>query len=56
MVASRAGHIKVVQWLLDEGAAINENDDFGLTALALACSLGHPSVVTLLLKRGARLF
>jgi ankyrin repeat protein len=29
MHASREGHVKLVQWLLDQGAAINEQDFSG---------------------------
>jgi uncharacterized protein len=53
MRASEKGRTGVVQWLVDEGAAMNERADDGHTALWLACSLGKPSVVGLLLQRGA---
>jgi ankyrin repeat protein len=53
MVASQGGHMGVVCLLLDKGAAINERDAGGCTALWYACCDGRPSVVRLLLERGA---
>jgi ankyrin repeat protein len=51
--ASREGHMGVVRWLLDAGAAIDGQDLRGDTALGWACSGGHLPVVKLLLERGA---
>jgi ankyrin repeat protein len=51
--ASEYGHLGVVRWLLDQGAAINERTRFGQTALFLACRGGRRPVVRLLLERGA---
>jgi ankyrin repeat protein len=46
--------VAVVRWLLDNGAAINEQDEHnGCTALWFACHGDHPPVVRLLLERGA---
>jgi ankyrin repeat protein len=69
MVASLDGHIGVVRWLLDKGAALDvrtsaEDDDDnsdvddddhegGYTALWLASWRGHLPVARLLLERGA---
>jgi hypothetical protein len=60
MLASEKGHVGVVRWLLDQGAAINESTgrDWSpeyrrLTALWLACDEGRTPVVKLLLERGA---
>jgi hypothetical protein len=53
MWASQEGHVGVVRWLLDKGAAINERDKTGFTALWLACRDGRPPVVRLLLERDA---
>jgi hypothetical protein len=53
MYASREGHVGVLRWLLDEGAAVNERNDWGRTALWLASSECHPTVVRLLLEKGA---
>jgi hypothetical protein len=60
MLASMEGHVGVVRWLLDHGAAIDDSTgrDYysgfnDLTALWLACTHRHPPVVKLLLERGA---
>jgi uncharacterized protein len=53
MVAAREGHVRLVRWLLDKGAAINAPAKGGSTALWLACSSGHHPVVRLMLERGA---
>jgi uncharacterized protein len=53
MFASWKGHVGVVRWLLDKGAATDELSEHGLTALWLASSYGHTPVVSLLLERGA---
>jgi ankyrin repeat protein len=53
MFASKGGHVGVVRWLLDEGAAINAQSECGYTAVWWASCKGHLSVVRLLLERGA---
>jgi ankyrin repeat protein len=53
ILASRGGHVGVVRWLLDQGAAINMGDHFSCTAVYNASLEGHPPVVRLLLERGA---
>jgi uncharacterized protein len=53
MRASCGARLSVVQWLLDKGAAINERDDSGSTALHHACLMGRPKVAILLMERGA---
>jgi ankyrin repeat protein len=53
IAASRSGHVGVVRWLLDRGAAMHERDGKGCTAIWWACLYGHPSVVAVLLERGA---
>jgi ankyrin repeat protein len=53
MYASARGHVGVVHWLLDQGAAINARADEGYTALWIASFDGRLPVVTLLLERGA---
>jgi ankyrin repeat protein len=53
MWASREGHLGVVRWLLDNGAAVEERSSLRWTALLLACSNGRAPVVRLLLTRGA---
>jgi hypothetical protein len=51
--ASAKGHVEVVRWLVDQGAALDERHRCGYTALGLASSQGHTPVVRLLLERGA---
>jgi uncharacterized protein len=53
MTASALGHVGVVRWLLDHGAAMDEKHEWRGTALCLACSYGRLPVVKLLLERGA---
>jgi uncharacterized protein len=53
ILSSEKGHVGVVRWLLDRGAALNERDDDGFTALYLASCYGRGPVVALLLERGA---
>jgi hypothetical protein len=55
IVASREGHVGVVRWLSDKGAAINNSDRGEFTALWHACCHGRTPVVKLLLERGADL-
>ena len=51
--ACRDGDTERVRQLLDEGAAVDEKDELGRTALMLAISMGHTEVVQLLLDKGA---
>jgi ankyrin repeat protein len=53
MGASQKGHVGVVEWLLNRGAAIDKQDDDGCTALFFASWWGRAPVVALLLERGA---
>jgi ankyrin repeat protein len=53
MHASQAGHVDVVRWLLDKGAANNEFANDGATPLYVACHKGHSPVVRLLLESEA---
>jgi hypothetical protein len=53
MWASREGHVGVVRWLMDQGAAVNAQNNSRATALLLASYHGHRPVVGLLLQRGA---
>jgi hypothetical protein len=49
MYASCMGHVGVVRWLLDQGAATDERDEYEEgTALIFACSAGRLPVVRLL--------
>jgi uncharacterized protein len=51
--AASKGHWEVVRWLVNRGAALNEQRFGGTTALGLASSRGCTPVVRLLLERGA---
>jgi uncharacterized protein len=53
ILASAAGHAKVVEALLDLGADVQAHDNNGATALILAATEGHADVVKILLNRGA---
>ena len=51
--APEAQAIKVVSYLLDAGAHIDDRDDRGRTALMIAAEGGHAEIANLLLARGA---
>lgn len=53
--AARNGHARVVEFLLDQGAAIDAKGVFGATALHWAAMNGHSDTVNVLLARGANL-
>ena len=53
--AASEGRTAVVNWLLDQGVAIDELDNSGNTALIRACIEGHLEVVQLLASRNANL-
>jgi ankyrin repeat protein len=53
MNASWEGHEGVVQWLLDQGAAMNKRNVAGYSALFHASMYGRLFVVRMLVKRGA---
>jgi uncharacterized protein len=53
IAASAEGHVGVVRWLVDKGAATNERAQEGWTALYIACRDRHPAVMSLLLEKGA---
>uniref|UniRef100_A0A4W5Q405 asparaginase n=1 Tax=Hucho hucho TaxID=62062 RepID=A0A4W5Q405_9TELE len=53
-VAACEGHLKVVQYLLDQGAIVHAKDRNGDTPLRNAVHFRHKEVVTLLRERGAR--
>jgi ankyrin repeat protein len=53
--ASDNGHTECVRSLLDRGAMIDAQTEYGWTALHLACYGGHLDVVRLLCERGAQM-
>jgi len=53
--AAKKGEIDKVRALLAQGADINSKDDYGKTALFLACEKGQAEIVSVLLKNGANM-
>jgi len=53
MVACRRGHLEVAQFLIDQGASMEQTDDLGQTPLIRAVDAEHPEIVALLIARGA---
>ena len=51
--AARSGDEAALKALLDDGAAIEEKNPAGETALVAACLASRPEAVALLIKRGA---
>jgi ankyrin repeat protein len=51
--AAGGGHVEVVRWLVDQGAALEEKSRDEWTAVYLASRDGHTAVVRLLLEKGA---
>lgn len=55
MLASHAGHLTTVQFLIDHGADLNVTAKFGLSAVMLAVIAGHKEIVQVLARAGADL-
>lgn len=53
VLSSRYGHVRVVEYLLQQGLDANTTDNVGVTPLVAACEGGHLAVVKLLLKAKA---
>jgi ankyrin repeat protein len=53
--AVRAGHIQVVELLIDKGADINAKTIFRMTPLQFAASQGYKDILELLVAKGARM-
>jgi ankyrin repeat protein len=53
MEAAYHGHVSCAELLLDRGAAVDDVDEGGRTALHMAASKGHLEVIDLLIARGA---
>ncbi len=49
------GGVSVAQLLVQAGADVNAKGEFGMTPLHMACSWGHPDMVTFLYEHGADL-
>ena len=54
-LATKGGHVAVVQYLASKGAPVNVQDTFGVTALMLACLHRHLEIAHILLNHGADL-
>lgn len=46
---------ELIQFLIDQGAAVNSRDSYGRTPLHLAAKRGHLKIVTMLLQAGANI-
>jgi len=55
ILASYAGHINIVQFLIDEGAKVNAHTDNGISALWIASYEGYLDIVKFLVTQGADL-
>jgi len=53
--AVSSGQAEAVSWVLQQGAAIDQSDEFGYTALMKACQQELPNMVQALLEAGADL-
>ena len=51
--APEAQAVKIISYLLDAGAHVDDRDDRGRTALMIAAEGGHEEIVNLLVARGA---
>jgi len=52
-LASRNGHLEVVEFLLSKGVDINLQNNFSCTPLSLAVSHGHLEIVKFLIRHGS---
>ena len=53
MFACEKGHVEAARLLLEKGAAVDAQDENGVTPLMTACEEGHVEVARLLLEKGA---
>ena len=53
IVATAKGHLETVKLLIDNGALIDEKDNFGFTAFIYACSGNSIDIVKFFIKSGA---
>jgi ankyrin repeat protein len=52
MIASRYGHLEVVQYLASKGSSINTRNNWGVDALLWAAQDGFADVVLFLISKG----
>lgn len=55
IAASQHGQLPAVEYLINNGANVNAQDKYGLTALKLASRHGHPPIVEYLINNGANI-
>ena len=53
IIASSAGHMDIVQMLVEKGAKVNEVTDEGRSPLLYAASKGRENIASFLLSHGA---
>jgi ankyrin repeat protein len=51
--ASKYGHVKVIEYLIKEGASIDVKDDMGYTPLVVAVAMGESDTAKYLIDKGA---
>jgi ankyrin repeat protein len=54
-IAAKEGHLDVVRFLLERGAAVDGNNDDAGTPLSSAAAGGHVDIIRVLLDKGARI-
>ena len=52
-LASKNGHLEIVEILLDRGVDVNARNNYNIIPLHLASQRGHPKIVQMLLDRYA---
>ena len=52
-MSSTNGHFPIVEFLVENGADINQAENNGVTPLALSTQMGHEDVAELLQQHGA---
>eukprot|EP00184_Porphyridium_aerugineum_P005393 CAMPEP_0184706206 /NCGR_PEP_ID=MMETSP0313-20130426/36638_1 /TAXON_ID=2792 /ORGANISM="Porphyridium aerugineum, Strain SAG 1380-2" /LENGTH=319 /DNA_ID=CAMNT_0027167753 /DNA_START=93 /DNA_END=1052 /DNA_ORIENTATION=+ len=52
MVAAKQGHVRLVEWLLNQGCYAEDTNHDGWTALLMACRKGHFEVAKVLVRQG----
>ena len=52
--ASYRGYTEIVQILIDKGADVNAQGDYGYTALIAASAIGHTEIVQILIDKNAK--
>lgn len=55
MIAVSAGHLSLIQLLIDRGASVNHSNVNGQTCLHYAASKGRLDVMDLLIKNGSQI-